>query len=84
VYILKQICISQLHDRTVEIRIEDNGVGFSETLVQSFAEKTSSERSGLGLIIAKKFIEANGGNFSVSSRPNEGTTLSIRLQVAQC
>ncbi|HFI0305819.1 TPA: ATP-binding protein [Streptococcus suis] len=47
-------------------------------------EKTSSERSGLGLIIAKKFIEANGGNFSVSSRPNEGTTLSIRLQVAQC
>ena len=83
-YILKQICISQLHDRTVEIRIEDNGVGFSETLVQSFAEKTCSERSGLGFIIAKKFIEANGGNFSVSSRPNEGTTLSIRLQVAQC
>ena len=40
--------------------------------------------SGIGLGIAKKFIEANGGNFSVSSRPNEGTTLSIRLQVAQC
>ncbi|WP_260867144.1 hypothetical protein [Paenibacillus sp. Y412MC10] len=37
----------------------------------------------MGLIIAKKFIEANGGNLTVSSRPNEGTTLSIRLQVAQ-
>lgn len=75
--------ISQPNDRTAEIRIEDNGVGFSETLVQSNTEKTSSERSGLGLIIAKKFIEANGGNLTVSSRPNEGTTLSIRLQVAQ-
>uniref|UniRef100_UPI00119DCCBD ATP-binding protein n=1 Tax=Micrococcus luteus TaxID=1270 RepID=UPI00119DCCBD len=33
--------ISQPNDRTAEIRIEDNGVGFSETLVQSNTEKTS-------------------------------------------
>jgi signal transduction histidine kinase len=74
--------ISQLHDRTTEIRIEDNGVGFSETLGQNHEDLTSSAHSGLGLFIANKFIEAHGGNLVVHSKPSEGTTLSIRLQAS--
>jgi len=75
--------ISQLVDRRIEIRVEDNGVGFSETFVKSGSDQTSSERSGLGLTIAKKFVEAHGGYFIVYSKPNEGTSISIRLQAAQ-
>ncbi|MDN4075285.1 ATP-binding protein [Fictibacillus terranigra] len=75
--------ISQLHDRTTEIRIEDNGVGFSEKLGQNDEDRTSSARSGLGLSIANKFIEAHGGTLAVHSKPSEGTTVSIRLQAAQ-
>ncbi|HZG17047.1 MAG TPA: HAMP domain-containing sensor histidine kinase [Candidatus Bathyarchaeia archaeon] len=74
--------LSQLLDRTTEIRVEDNGVGFSETLIQRGSDKTSSERSGLGLTIAKKFVEAHGGDFIVYTKPNEGTSISIRLQAA--
>ncbi|UUZ95285.1 HAMP domain-containing histidine kinase [Paenibacillus sp. P25] len=75
--------VSQLHDRITEIRIEDNGVGFNETVVQSDAERTSAERSGMGLFIAKRFIEASGGKLTIQSKPNEGTILSIRLQAPQ-
>ncbi|KON88183.1 histidine kinase [Sporosarcina globispora] len=75
--------ISQLHDRTTEIQIEDDGIGFSETLVKSDAAIPSSERSGLGLSIAKQLIEAHGGDLIVTSKPNEGTSLSIRLPLMQ-
>ncbi|SFJ39982.1 His Kinase A (phospho-acceptor) domain-containing protein [Paenibacillus sp. UNC496MF] len=74
--------IAQLHDRTTEIRVEDNGVGFSETLGQS-EDRTSSTRSGLGLSIANKFIEAHDGDLVIHSKPSEGTTLSIRLKATQ-
>ncbi|UVI29203.1 sensor histidine kinase [Paenibacillus spongiae] len=75
--------ISQLHDRTTEIQIEDDGIGFSETLVKSDEALPSSERSGLGLSIAKQLIEAHGGDLIVTSKPNEGTSLSIRLPLTQ-
>ncbi|WP_084134426.1 sensor histidine kinase [Paenibacillus harenae] len=75
--------VALLQDGMTEIRIEDNGIGFSETLVKNTAEITSSGRSGLGLSIAKQLIEAHGGQFIVASKPGEGTSLSIRLQAAQ-
>ncbi|MCC3373714.1 sensor histidine kinase KdpD [Cohnella sp. REN36] len=70
--------ISRLHDRSAEIRIEDNGVGFSAKPVPSGAA-ASSGRLGLGMSIARQLIEAHGGDLSVISKPNEGTFLSIRL-----
>ncbi|MFD0618501.1 sensor histidine kinase [Paenibacillus sp. GCM10027629] len=75
--------ISQLHDRASEIRIEDNGIGFSQTLDKNDSTVKSSERSGLGLSIAKQLIEAHSGDLIVTSKPNEGTSLSIRLPLAQ-
>ncbi|MFD1954171.1 sensor histidine kinase [Paenibacillus thailandensis] len=64
--------VSRLRE-AAEIRIEDNGTGFSET----------AEHSGLGLSIAKQLIEAHGGTLTVHSKPNEGTTLSIGLPAPQ-
>ncbi|MDQ0058765.1 sensor histidine kinase [Paenibacillus harenae] len=62
--------IMQRPDRTAEIRIEDNGIGFNDSV----------DRPGLGLSIAKQLVEAHGGKMNVHSKPNEGTSLSIRLQ----
>ncbi len=39
--------------------------------------------SGLGLSIAKGFVEANGGTISVESLPGQGTSFVVSLAVAQ-
>jgi signal transduction histidine kinase len=77
------VSISRINDLTAEIKIEDNGIGFSEALVKGDAAASSSERSGLGLSIAKQLVEAHGGDLNVISKPNEGTSLSIKLLLAQ-
>ncbi|MCQ6264704.1 HAMP domain-containing histidine kinase [Fictibacillus sp. WQ 8-8] len=73
--------VSQLQDRVMEIRIEDNGIGFSKTLIKSNSALTTSERSGLGLFIAQQLIEAHNGELTIISKPNEGTCLSIKLMM---
>ncbi|MEF3302536.1 sensor histidine kinase [Paenibacillus sp. GYB003] len=64
-----------------EIKIEDNGVGFSQSGVHGDAATTSSGREGLGLSIAKQIVHAHGGELIVSSRPDEGTSIVMKLHV---
>ncbi|MBB6733954.1 sensor histidine kinase [Cohnella zeiphila] len=73
--------LSLLPDRTAEIRIEDDGIGFAEP--RSSSGESPAERPGLGLSIARQLVEAHGGTFSIFSKPGEGTSLSIRLPLAQ-
>lgn len=74
---------ARLYDQTEEIRIEDDGVGFNETLVNGDDSLPTLEPAGLGLSIARKFIEAHGGSLRVHSKPGEGTLLSIKLPAEQ-
>ncbi|MFY7908178.1 MAG: sensor histidine kinase [Emticicia sp.] len=70
----------------VKISVADNGVGMSdETLKQLFKlEQTNSKMgtnaekgTGLGLILTKEFVEANGGNISVESQEGKGTKFTL-------
>ncbi len=74
----------------VEVSVADNGVGIEpgqmELLFKKFsrAEKGTSERvkgTGLGLYLAKYFIELHGGKIQVESEPGKGTRFWFHLPV---
>ncbi|HST35415.1 MAG TPA: ATP-binding protein, partial [Allosphingosinicella sp.] len=70
------------------IIVSDNGRGIDPAdqnrvfdRFQRTAEGSSGEEAaiGLGLPLAKQFVEAHGGTIQLQSRPGEGTTVTIRL-----
>lgn len=70
----------------IEITVSDNGIGIPsaslERLFQPFYQVDAkvSRRyggTGLGLAITKKLVEAHGGQISVSSMPEGGTTIIV-------
>ncbi len=73
----------------IEIAIKDNGVGIAaEDLPHIFEDfyvgQTKSEgerRSGVGLAITKRIIEAHDGSISVDSELGKGSTFVIHLPV---
>lgn len=75
----------------VQVTVADNGVGMEKTQMDrlfkkfSRAEKGTSERvkgTGLGLYLAKYFIELHGGKIEVESEPGKGTIFRFQLPVA--
>jgi len=87
--ILEAACI----DNCVELRVSDSGVGIEPEFLPHVFERfrqgdSTHTRShgglGLGLSIAKQFVEAHGGSITVASAGrNLGTTFSVRLPIAR-
>jgi anti-sigma regulatory factor (Ser/Thr protein kinase) len=72
----------------VDFRVADNGIGMDEaTLARVFTAFTQADASttrryggtGLGLAICKQLVGLMGGHISVETRPNAGSTFSVRL-----
>ncbi|MBI3523459.1 MAG: response regulator [Betaproteobacteria bacterium] len=72
----------------VRFSIEDNGIGMTEEAVSrlfqpfSQADNTTTRRfggSGLGLSICARLAAMMGGEISVESRPNAGSTFTLSL-----
>src|SRR5690606_8400595 len=61
------------HDDNINIIIEDNGVGFDSTKMNT--------AEGMGLSTMKKKVEQPNGSFSIDSTPGKGTTIIIDLAV---
>jgi signal transduction histidine kinase/HAMP domain-containing protein len=75
-------------DRGVSFSIADNGVGIDakdlplifERFRQIDGSSTRAYRGmGIGLALAKAFVELHGGTIQVDSEPGRGTTFRIRL-----
>lgn len=68
--------------KSVRICVTDNGEGIKPENLNLIFEPlftTKSKGIGLGLPLCKKFIEANKGEISVTSKVNIGTTFTIIL-----
>jgi len=69
-------------DKFLIIRISDNGKGIPEKIVHKIFGldfTTKSSGMGLGLKLAKKFVESVNGDISVEATSSEGTTFLIRF-----
>jgi two-component system, sensor histidine kinase and response regulator len=69
---------------TVTVAICDTGTGISESDIVNLFERFrrgnhKRSNSGLGLYLCKQIAEAHGGNISVISKVDEGSTFSVEL-----
>ena len=74
--------------RYVRIAVADTGTGIApETLPRVaepfFTTKPKGSGTGLGLSMAKTFVEQSGGAFAISSEPGLGTMVSLWLPQAE-
>ncbi|MBB5146174.1 sensor histidine kinase YesM [Cerasibacillus quisquiliarum] len=73
------------------IYIKDTGIGIGPDALHNIFKPYEQEDSsmtaigggiGLGLHVCKQLVELHGGNLSVKSKPNEGSTFSFTLPLA--
>ena len=73
----------------VQLSVSDTGIGIApehqERIFDRFyrVDKVRSRRmggNGLGLAIAREFVEAHGGTISVESETGKGTTFRVQLK----
>jgi signal transduction histidine kinase len=79
---------ARLTDRAVEIAVTDTGIGiapedqaaiFEEFRQVGSDETRKQEGTGLGLTLAKKFVELHGGRIWVESEQGRGSTFTFTL-----
>ncbi len=82
------IFAAECGDDSVEFIVEDNGPGMSEDELKklftpyfrgSAQKKTGEKSTGMGLLIAKKIIDAHGGKISAESEKGKGSVFKITL-----
>jgi two-component system sensor histidine kinase AtoS len=68
----------------IVVEVSDSGVGMDQDALNKIFEpyfSTKATGTGLGLTIAKRNIELNGGTISVNSQRGVGTTVTMTLPV---
>ena len=68
--------------RSVRVAVADTGVGMDQEALARLFEpyfSTKATGTGLGLTIAKRNVELNGGTISVASERGTGTTVTMSL-----
>jgi nitrogen fixation/metabolism regulation signal transduction histidine kinase len=71
--------------RSVIVEISDTGVGMDQESLNKIFEpyfSTKATGTGLGLTIARRNVESNGGTIDVRSERGVGTTVTITLPLA--
>jgi signal transduction histidine kinase len=73
---------SKLNPNYVEISFSDTGIGISQENIDNLWKPlftTKTKGIGLGLVICKRFVEAHGGQITVTSTLNKGTTFVVSI-----
>ncbi|MEM3609115.1 MAG: PAS domain S-box protein [Candidatus Bathyarchaeia archaeon] len=80
----KLIISSRKNGDFMEISFADTGVGMSKEVLEKLWTPfftTKAKGLGLGLPICKRVVEAHGGEITVKSAPNKGTTFTVAVPV---
>jgi signal transduction histidine kinase len=82
------ITTAAVGDDAVEVAVEDTGRGIPADVLDRvcepfFTTKAPGKGSGLGLSMVYGFARQSGGEMRIESRMGEGTTVRIRLPVAE-
>jgi signal transduction histidine kinase len=67
------------------VRVSDRGRGLAaKDLARAFEPfyTTKEKGSGLGLVLAKRIVEAHGGSITIANRDGGGATVTVSLPVA--
>jgi signal transduction histidine kinase len=78
-----------VHDGIAEISVADTGVGIhpddQAAVFEEFRQVGDSakrvEGTGLGLALARKFVELHGGRMWVTSQPGVGSTFTFTIPI---
>ena len=73
-------------EKTVEIRIKDNGNGIPEDVIEKifkpfFTTKPTDRGTGLGLAMSSEIVRNHGGTIRVESEPGQFTEMIIELPI---
>jgi signal transduction histidine kinase len=80
-------CSAHLADERIVVSVRDNGRGIPPEILDRvttpfFSHRQAGRGRGLGLSLATRYAEINGGRLRISSRSGEGTTVAITLPTA--
>ncbi len=73
-------------ERALEISVADTGAGIAPELLSRIFDPfftTKEKGTGLGLSVVYGIVEKHGGSMQVESRVGQGTTMTIRLPLAE-
>lgn len=84
------ISYQTLDNGNIEIRMQDNGIGFrqefAETIFETFARlnpKDHYEGTGLGLALCKRIAERHHGHIRAEGKDGEGAAFIVQLPLRQ-
>lgn len=73
-------------EQWVELRVQDNGIGFDLkyldrifNIFQRLHGRGEYEGTGVGLAVCRKIVQRHGGDLTADSRPGEGATFIVSL-----
>lgn len=67
------------------VHFTDSGIGMSQSVIDNIFVPfytTKEQGTGLGMMISQKIIQEHNGDIKITSEPNVGTTVSIKLPIA--
>jgi signal transduction histidine kinase len=83
---------AEVKDSYAFLKVSDTGIGIAAEHLEHLGERfyrvdkarsREAGGSGLGLSIARSIAEAHGGALTLSSIPDQGTTVTLKLPLAQ-
>lgn len=77
---------SRRKGNTLQLKVSDTGVGIPEENLDKIFEPYFTTRdfgSGLGLTLVYKIVKEHLGEIAVSSKPGEGTTITLSFPIPQ-